>query len=1404
MSASHHDPVDQADGDAAVKRRWGVWRVLRLLLSFAWRLTWAPLSLLLLALLGLAAAWALLHGEWLTHQVLPHLPGVTVVEPKGALLGDFEAERLEVALPRDGRLVWQRPTWQGMRLVVDRGAPWWLGVQLDHLGGRRIDLKWVPDPHAPPSDPPTDLSLPVSVTVGRVEWGEFHGLTGGQPLRHLVAELRLGPMRHAVRLRSLVWADWTLSGELGLGATGAMPLEADLQAQGRREASASGDKLLAGAGEVTLRARGPLNDFGLRLDVRWQPEQGVVQAVRADVGVQPFAPWPVPKGRLDVDELDLAALWPGLPRSLIRGHVDFDDRSARDLVARVDLGNGLGGAWDQGRLPWLAMKGQFAIDRALVSKADANTWREVRTDLTVTLPGRAAQQPARLLLKGPLMGRQPLVVGVQDLAPRALLSSLPDLALAGELRWTPTDGGSALAGGVDLRLSGALHEVAGRAIKAPVSLSLTSQLSSQQWDVKGLHLSSGEAQARLDEVKLRWGLSADQGGWAVIGRMKLDRFDPGAWVPWPAALRGPTSLSGQGRFDLDGNTAGSLEWALASSSLAGVPLAGQGSWSAPRSASEMRLDAQATLGGNRLQIKGQAPRGMLTGQRGAPTGRWELDVQAPDLPSLSPWAAAVGADRIRGRLSLQAQGAWPLLHLTYRMKGEDLAATRAEQPIWQVVSLDGEGDLDLRQAAGHMSAKWSLQDARLNSWRLARLAGTVDGSAASHRIRLDGEGSPLRQGQVDTDRAVKLALALSGNWRNSPTEQSWQAHLSEASLNWAQARGRPPLLRLEPTDLSWHQTARQSAWQVAATRLQIMGLSGLLDHLVWRTPGEQSGGEAWHEVSLVLPPFSAAPWLALWHPEEGWTGDLVLGGEFRLLQRGAQPWEVDALVSRRSGDLSFSEPGIEGGRPQRLGLRDARVSLRARQGVWTAEQHIDGRVLGLLTGRQVVQPLQADAWPDASSSLAGEVKLDVANLRALATWAPAGWRLGGQALVQARLGGTVGEPQFTGQVEGSGLSASQALLGVSLQEGRLSMALDGERIRLTKLEASGGHQGGRVGLEGELQLSSPLSGRLSLTMDRFAALQRVDRRVVVSGQAETTLSDWNMVVKGQFGVDEGLIDISRGSAPTIGDDVNVINRPGESDKQAEAGRATNTSNKQLTLDAHIGINLGEQLRLRGHGLTGVLKGALQVTTPRNKPAIHGAVRLEQAKFAAYGQKLDIVRSTITFNGLIENPRLDILAMRPQTPTAQDSDVKVGVRITGTAQDPRIRLYSEPSLSETEQLSWLVLGRAPTGLGGADLGLLQTAAVALLSGDDGPGVTDRVIGLLGLDTLSVSQSDGLVRETVVSVGKQISQHWYMGYERNLSATGGNWQLVYSLAQRFKVRAQAGEDNAIDFIWQWRWR
>jgi translocation and assembly module TamB len=123
------------------------------------------------------------------------------------------------------------------------------------------------------------------------------------------------------------------------------------------------------------------------------------------------------------------------------------------------------------------------------------------------------------------------------------------------------------------------------------------------------------------------------------------------------------------------------------------------------------------------------------------------------------------------------------------------------------------------------------------------------------------------------------------------------------------------------------------------------------------------------------------------------------------------------------------------------------------------------------------------------------------------------------------------------------------------------------------------------------------------------------------------------------------------------------------------------------------------------------------------------------------------------------------------------------------------------MSETDKLSWLVLGRGPDGLGRTDTALLQGAAMALLSGE-GEGPTDKVLKALGIDDLSVRQTDGDVRDTVISLGKQLNRRWYVGYERGVNATSGSWQVIYRIAQRFTLRAQSGEDNSLDVIWTWR--
>jgi translocation and assembly module TamB len=198
-------------------------------------------------------------------------------------------------------------------------------------------------------------------------------------------------------------------------------------------------------------------------------------------------------------------------------------------------------------------------------------------------------------------------------------------------------------------------------------------------------------------------------------------------------------------------------------------------------------------------------------------------------------------------------------------------------------------------------------------------------------------------------------------------------------------------------------------------------------------------------------------------------------------------------------------------------------------------------------------------------------------------------------------------------------------------------------------------------------------------------------------------------------------------------------------------------------------------------------------------AVNGTVSTVGGTYAAYGQKLAIERGQVTFNGPVENPRLDIEATRPHL------DLRVGVLVTGTALNPRVRLFSEPEMAEVDKLSWLVLGRAGDNLGRTDTALLQRAALALWAGE-GEGLSDQFTHAIGLDELSLRQTDGTdggVRETVISLGKQISQRWYVGYERSLNATAGSWQLIYRIAQRFTVRAQTGKDNSLDVIWTWRW-
>jgi translocation and assembly module TamB len=218
--------------------------------------------------------------------------------------------------------------------------------------------------------------------------------------------------------------------------------------------------------------------------------------------------------------------------------------------------------------------------------------------------------------------------------------------------------------------------------------------------------------------------------------------------------------------------------------------------------------------------------------------------------------------------------------------------------------------------------------------------------------------------------------------------------------------------------------------------------------------------------------------------------------------------------------------------------------------------------------------------------------------------------------------------------------------------------------------------------------------------------------------------------------------------------------------------------------------------VQGRGITTRLEGDLEIRSTRLNapPRITGEVKTVKGQYRAYGQQLDVETGVARFNGPFDNPALDILAIRPNL------SQRAGVQITGSAQSPRVKLYSEPALSDAETLSWVILGRASATSGG-ESALLQQAALSLIGKIGGSGSGGSLASRFGLDELGFKGpgSGGDLRESAVTLGKRLSKDFYLTYERSLGGTFGTIFIFYDLTTKLTLRGQAGQTSGVDLIY-----
>ncbi|HBN53331.1 MAG TPA: pathogenicity protein, partial [Stenotrophomonas sp.] len=421
---------------------------------------------------------------------------------------------------------------------------------------------------------------------------------------------------------------------------------------------------------------------------------------------------------------------------------------------------------------------------------------------------------------------------------------------------------------------------------------------------------------------------------------------------------------------------------------------------------------------------------------------------------------------------------------------------------------------------------------------------------------------------------------------------------------------------------------------------------------------------------------------------------------------------------------------------------------------------------------------QGDGFVDAkvrtgwepNAALDGELYLNMSRLYWLELFSPDLVRPQGLIEGHVSLRGTRAQPSLGGEATLSNFTGEFPALGLALSEGKGSFTAQPDGSARIAAEV-------KTGGEGALKVQGGLSWfgdaqplQLHIGGDNVLVSNTSELRVVADPDLDFTLAGTAMELRGSVHVPEAAIDLERLDRGTsVSEDVVVLDPvdPEES--------------RSSPLDMDLAVSLGDKVKMSGFGLKGALTGKMQVRArPGREMTANGGLEVS-GRYKAYGQDLTITQGQLLWNhGIVSDPRINIRAQRGI------GEVTAGIVVTGRAQQPRVDVWSDPAMSQSEALSYLVLGRS-LSMASSDQAQQVNAASAALSA--GSGLLAAQVGAkLGLDDAGVSQSRAL-GGAVLGVGKFITPKLYVGYGVSLIGSGSVLTLKYLLRRGFDIEVES---------------
>ena len=1043
-----------------------------------------------------------------------------------------------------------------------------------------------------------------------------------------------------------------------------------------------------------------------------------------------------------------------------------------------------------------------------------------RTDLVVTsvFPAERGRSPARigLIARGDL---DAMSVGIGGSAPKPLRVEL-EVRGAEAPEWSFSGATEAL----DLALLGLAE-----APSTPLAFDLRATGTNGNALLQG-RVEQGGMVAIIEPSKLHVGDEV-----LTVAPLAIRVFDGLATLRGRADFRDPADPTFKFAINARGLRWGAGEGAdeaAAITASADLGLAGRlQDWAAIGNARLARagetavvdFDGRGDSGQMRLQtLRATMPTGRLdvTGDVGwAPKLRWDLAAQ---LQGFDPGYFVTGVDgNVSGQIASRGQ-ARDRGGFDASVDVPDLGGSLRGKP------LDGRGRFVIDGDRGEGALSLRLGESRV----------TAQGSVGA-TLDIRAELLPLRLDDLFGDAAGRLTgtVNLSGP-RDAPT---FEADLSGSGLQWNDysagsllVRGRLPWrgsggeLVVSGTDLtvgavldSLRVDARGAVEDLAVEAEAISPLGSL--SLSGRAA---KGGARWQGTlaTLRLVPDKGAAWSLRAPAGFARQGDAFTLEQACLAASGggtlcaSANWPREGLVVRADAlPLTLVQPWLPPRQGRALELRGSLsldASMRPAGNAWLGRIQLASPEGGLRLGnnarREIVSydnltldvefnpqriqgrlgtGLAGDGFIDATfntgweefAPLRGELNFHNSNLFWMELLSPDLVRPDG--VLQGRIGlaGTRAQPALSGKAELTEFTGALPSLGITLVEGKATLdALADGSARISGSMGSRSSDGRTTSARGRLRIDGTLGWRgddtplrLNIQGSDFLAADTPDLRAIIAPDVQVELANRVIAVRGQVTVPTATIDVE-GFEGGVSASPDVVVLDPVNPEALETSSA---------VDLDLTLVLGDDVALSGYGLEGSLAGKMRVVA-RPGAEMRATGRLDvDGEYTAYGQDLQITRGELTWtNNVVSDPRINIRAERE----VASAGVTAGIDVTGRASLPRASIWSNPSLPESEALSYLVLGR-PLNTASTDEAQQVDVAQAALSA--GAGLLASQLGArIGLDDAGVLESRTL-GGSVFGIGKYLSPKLYVSYGVSIVGGGSALTLKYLLRKGFDVEIES---------------